>query len=248
MGIVITSNVDASSYATKAFSSVQDGLQLMCFFDTSIQKVSNNFSLESEIELVKNGGIVVNKDGAVFNPVDAFLETELMEPDVFSVFVVGRLNNTTGDYENLSLFLGNENQSAGGISMGYQTISDPTALSFGRRYRNDVRETLWNLEYKGKDGHKVTDWGLYCAVFGDGYATLKCVTSGFETERFVVDGYKVVKNSESIKIGASGRVLQKGSSNISQVRFYDRALTQQEIDAVVDEMRKYEASHNDREV
>lgn len=253
MSIIIKSDADASAYSRKTVTRVQQGLILDSIPNTSIQKVTNNFSLTPAGETWEAvGAPVVGAKGTVFKSQTNFVQTDISAPDnAFTLVMVARSTQTRAEImlqgaEQCMLF-GNYDSLGGvsGIAAGWTTATGNFNWSV------PVRDAAGAVAMRSLPLAFTEDFSkMRLTVYRvDGavrYQELRDVTAGEQTQRTEPEGSTYILNTPNkLRIGSSYRA-QMGSSEISRVRLWNRYLSDTEVDIVVAEMRNYELTHNGR--
>lgn len=253
MVMTLQSNVDASAGAAKNLTEVADGLLGMWFFDTSIEKSTNDFGIPSNAKAGVVGSPNVLPDRMRFTANTNYLQTNVAEPDDLSFAIVLRTLYSNADMAadpNKAAFaVSNYIKSVSGIALGY---SDPTTgrLRFGRMARNEsgtsllgvglhptaVDPTTWNLV-----------WGTYSVATGIFH--VECATTGHTGSANGAGRTPAKSVARGISIGSnSGGEFQNGPVEISQLRLYGVELSAAQVPLMLAEMRKYELTHNNGRV
>ncbi|SHK54183.1 Concanavalin A-like lectin/glucanases superfamily protein [Halomonas caseinilytica] len=245
MGMILRANIDASNYAKKAASNVSNGLKLMGFFDTSIDKATRDFSTQSDANLSESGNVTVANDHCGLHVYDGYIQTDVAAPDNLTLFTVMRFPNagatTTSPSQRGALFSNWEGTSMteGGMHFGYQLndtinvgmVLDGNMLSI---FGNFADHTLWRLVVVTYDNTSKT-------------LRLRSPTDGLDLNNTGTG--EPTDSGKPFRIGSHyAGISQEGPSEVSQLRFYDRVLTEDEITEVIGEMRRYESVHNNRTV
>lgn len=247
MGIILRADVDASGFASKAVTAVTRGLKAMYFFDTSIKKALNDFSTVSNTVSSQFGAVSVTPDHVGFTAQSNYFVTDLQEPDDFSFAMVVKFDNAGANSPPSvrGMAFGNHNAALKGTSLAYQV---PTGIAFKRGILDSSGTTVSQISIM-----EVADQTVWRLIRGTYSASTGAFALRSETDDITVNGTDarfsgLSKGAGSLLIGSVYNVNTAGPSNLSQLRFYDQMLTEDEMSIVVQEMRRYESSHNGRTV
>lgn len=247
MGIILRSNIDASGKATKAATSVTSGLKLMGFFDSTIDKATRDFSTQSNALLTELGDVVVTPDHSQFHVENGYLDTDIPEPTDMTVFMVMKFDFTgsasAGDRGTCFSTFKGTSAGQGGYHMGYQIDGD---IGFGVAL-DDAGSISMNAVRAPFSDHTV--WRLVAATYDDATKTVRVQSPADSFDESSTGTGNIAHTAETFRVGSQpADFSQLGPSNISQLRYYDRVLTDAEINEVFEEMRTYESGHNGRTV
>ncbi|MDR6431309.1 hypothetical protein [Brucella pseudogrignonensis] len=258
MAMVLRSDADASAYSKKMLSSQQPGLILLGVFDTSEGKATNNFSLSGADETWEVVGTpTIGLTGTEFKARSNFLQTEVQEPaGDLTVMCVGRALHTrdeilAGGGAFQPLMVGSYAAVSGqysGIAAGFSASTGN--FSVARAIRRTDGSTVMLTANMGNTINYTT-WHLFAMRFNTATRTvvMDAITHGVKTTNVESDtGAVAVRGTDPrIRIG-SGYTSQSGPSAISQVRMWNRYLSDAALAEVAAEMRLYELEHNGRTV
>ena len=254
MGIIIRSSATAVN-PKKIVSAVNNGLLGAWFFDTDSGKLVRNFAISANSDGVAVGVPVVSSTSTQFVAGTSFVQTAITEPDDFTIFIVLR-----SLYSNAVMQAdGTKRAHAGGnyagfnkgITIGFGSPSDGR-LSFGRGLEDITTSAKSYASIKYPSGVDPTLWQLVCmrcSMASSGFIKLNLATSNSYGES-LFSNKKPYKGPNNVAVGSAYRVESStsGPVAVSQTRIYDRCLSDDEMNLIFVEMRRYELTHNSRVV
>ena len=253
MGITVISNVDASGHSSKAVSAVTRGLQGMWYFDTNVNKATNDFSLVSDAKSIVVGAPSFATSHSQFKSGANYLQTDIAEPDQFSFAVVMRCIYTAAeagaDIAKRGMAFGNF-AVGGGIALGYNAATSG-ALYFGRTLMTESGSPVINsIRFIELADGDIAQWALITGSFGVGSTTrVRHRTKGLTATSPTVANTGAAKGASALRIGSSVATTgQAGPVQISQLRFANVEWSEEEFLQVIAEMRLYEQTQYGRTV
>lgn len=235
MGVqIVAKGVDAEQYATEYAAPVRRGLEGIFFTNTSIEKIARNYAPDKP-NGVAVGAPAIKQGFVTLKSMTNYIQTQIRETVDLTMLVIAKSDAIPGTADTTPLICGNFDATApAGVSLyagGADRVSGTAAYGDDDSTSSNAAALVTPIA--------LSTWNLYSVTISNAGIVARSHTANISNTRAATKPRR--PTSRNIRIGSGYTITQRGNIDIALFQHHSVALTDDELDRTVADLRAYAA-------